>query len=156
MSVVSRRWAIAPLAVAAVAVAVYFATARGETPAASACGPPIQRGVLPEWARTGFSDPRPKMPHVLGRSERIAAILFGEPLHASPDPERANKILWVSRDPVSGASDLRIHAEGPGQAVDRVVPGGPGPSIVDLPRAGCWRLTLRWSGRTDVLELAFR
>jgi hypothetical protein len=37
----------------------------------------------------------------------------------------------------------------------RVVPGGPGPSIVNLPQAGCWRLTLAWSGQTDTLDLAY-
>ena len=41
------------------------------------------------------------------------------------------------------------------QPVRRALPGGPGPSIIDLPAAGCWRLTLRWSGRSDVLDLRY-
>jgi hypothetical protein len=33
--------------------------------------------------------------------------------------------------------------------------GGPGPSIVNLPSPGCWKLTLRWSGRVDTLDLEY-
>jgi len=114
----------------------------------------LRSGVLPEWARTGFSDPQPRMPHAIGRSGRIAAIVFGAPLVAPPAPDRSNKILWVSRDPVRPLSDLRIRATDGAHMLSRVVPGGPGPSLVDLP-AGCWHLTLRWSGRTDSLDLRY-
>jgi len=34
--------------------------------------------------------------------------------------------------------------------------GGPGPSIVDVPAPGCWRLTLSWSARRDSLDLQYR
>ena len=37
-----------------------------------------------------------------------------------------------------------------------VLHGGPGPSIVDLPTAGCWRITASWSGQRDRLELDYR
>jgi hypothetical protein len=40
------------------------------------------------------------------------------------------------------------------QTLSREVAGGPGPSIVDLP-AGCWHLTLTWSGHTDALDLRY-
>jgi hypothetical protein len=33
--------------------------------------------------------------------------------------------------------------------------GGPGPSIIDLPRAGCWRFTLHWARSVDELDLAY-
>jgi hypothetical protein len=115
----------------------------------------VDRGVLPEWARTGFSDPKPRMPHVTGHSGRIVAILFGDPLVAPPSPDRSNKILWVSRDPVQPLSDLRIRATDGARTVSRVVQGGPRPSLVDLP-AGCWHLSLRWSGRSDSLDLRYR
>src|SRR5689334_21716687 len=108
--------------------------------ALSGCGssspPPscsIDRGVLPSWARGGFSDPHPKMPHVIGDSGRIAAILFGDPLSDPPPKDRANKILWVAKDPPTGATDLKIRAVNGSQVVIRTVPGGPGPSTVDLP-----------------------
>jgi hypothetical protein len=42
-----------------------------------------------------------------------------------------------------------------GAPVVRRVTGSPGPSIIDLPAAGCWRLTLRWSGRVDTLDLRY-
>jgi hypothetical protein len=35
------------------------------------------------------------------------------------------------------------------------VRGGPGPSGINLPAPGCWRLALRWSGRTDELDLQY-
>jgi hypothetical protein len=129
--------------------------------AAAPCSPRLQTGVLPVWARTGFSDPKPRIAHVPGASGRIVAILFGYPLHAPPARNRNNKILWAARLPTDPGSDLRIRAQrmvgsrAVGAAVARRVRGGPGPSIVDLPSAGCWRLTLRWSGRVDSLDLAY-
>src|SRR3954447_23077034 len=114
----------------------------------------VDRGVPPSWARGGFSDPQPKMPHVIGDGGHIAAILFGDPLSAPPDEDRANKILWVSKDPWQGATDLKIRAVDGSRTVNRVVRGGPGPSIVDLP-PGCWSLTVTWAGRTDTLSLRY-
>ena len=102
------------------------------------------------------------MPHVLGRSGDIVAIIFGYPLLSPPSAKRNNKILWVSRTPLKPLSDLRISAQRMntqgkvGRPVARVVRGGPGPSIIDLPAPGCWRLTLRWSGRSDQLDLEYR
>ncbi|MEU8262583.1 hypothetical protein AB0C02_18360 [Micromonospora sp. NPDC048999] len=69
---------------------------------------------------------------------------------------------WVSRpaptpsDPTSG-TDLSITAtlDGVGTRLTREVRGGPGPSIIDLPHAGCWHLDLRWSGRTDAMDLVY-
>jgi hypothetical protein len=155
--VTALRW-MAPLIAATVAAAV-------AAPAGSSTAPPchstVHHGVLPSWARTGFSDPRPRLPHVLGRSGEIAALVFGYPLRSPPAKDRGNKILWVSRRAVQPLSDLRIRAqrmEGGrrvGRPVARVVVGGPGPSGIDLPAPGCWRLTLRWSGRTDELDLRY-
>jgi hypothetical protein len=129
---------------------------------ASPCHPVVQKGVLPVWARAGFSDPRPRIPHVPGASGEIVAILFGYPLLSPPAKTRSNKILWVSRRAQQPLSDLKIraqrmqgsHAVGP--VVTRRVIGGPGPSIVNLPAAGCWRLALRWSRRADTLDLRYR
>ena len=89
------------------------------------------------------------------------AIIFGYPLLSPPSRTRANKILWVARAPTRPLSDLRIRARmmlgthASRRVVERRVRGGPGPSIVNLPAAGCWRLTLRWSGRVDTLDLAY-
>ena len=152
------RWAASLIAGVAVVVAVASAGASGSTPA---CHSVVRQGVLPTWARTGFSDPRPRLPHVLGRSGEIAALVFGYPLRSPPAKDRGNKILWVSRREVKALSDLRIHAQRMdgrrrvGRPVTRVVVGGPGPSGINLPAPGCWRLTLRWSGRTDELDLRY-
>jgi hypothetical protein len=123
------------------------------------CDAQVQMGALPTWARGGFSDPR--IPHVVGKSQRIVAILFGYPLRSPPRQQRRNKILWVTRR-TPDASALRIHAQRMsgympiGSPVRRKVSGGPGPSIINLPSPGCWRLTLRWSGRADSLDLSYQ
>ena len=146
--------------IAATCLAVAVAPTASSAPTA-ACHSAVAKGVLPTWARTGFSDPRPRLPHVLGRSHEIAALVFGYPLRSPPLKDRGNKILWVSRRAVKPLSDLRIHAQRMvgrhrvGRPVTRVVAGGPGPSGINLPAPGCWRLTLRWSGRTDELDLQY-
>src|SRR6478609_5904625 len=140
-----RRWVVASLAsaaaVAAVAVAVpvvLHSEGSGRTvPAASStttvpgasCVDPVPSRVLPSWARTGFSEPRPRMPYVMGDKGAIAAILFAQPLTTPPSPDHSNKILWVAR--VDDGSSLRVTAtllDGSATAT-RVVDGGPGPSI---------------------------
>jgi len=129
----------------------------------SACQMParVAPRVLPVWARDGFSAPKPRMPYVVGRKGRIAAILWANPLQAPPPRDHNNKILWVSRAATLPGSDLRISAQlmsglrPVGAPVIRRVTGGPGPSIIDLPSAGCWRLSLHWSHSTDTLDLRF-
>jgi len=128
----------------------------------AACHSALQQGVLPVWARAGFSSPRPRMPHVMGREGRIVAIEFGYPLLSPPSPVRANKILWVGKAPRE-LSNLWIRAqrmEGArpvGAPATRLLRDGPGPSYVDLPTAGCWRLSLTWAdGRHDSLDLQYR
>jgi hypothetical protein len=105
----------------------------------------------------GFSPPDQAMPYVVGDRGDIVAIVFGDPLLAPPDKERSNKILWVSRVPEQPGSPLKIEArlDGSGTPVTREVPGGPGPSGIDMPKAGCWHLTLRWSGYVDRLNLRY-
>jgi hypothetical protein len=138
------------------------ASARVSDAPVRACHSIVHHGVVPPWARTGFSSPRPRLPHVLGHSGEIAALIFGYPLHAPPLKDRGNKIVWVSRRGLKRGSDLRIHAQlmhgtrRVGPPVVRVVAGGPGPSGIDLPSPGCWRLTLAWSGRTDHVDLQYR
>jgi hypothetical protein len=138
------------LAAAVLALALAPATAVAST---RACHSAMRHGVLPPWARTGFSDPRPRMPHVLGRKGELVAILFGDPLTAPPREDRSNKILWVAkRTPPPGP--LRLTAEQDGRTLTRAVENGPGPSGVDLP-AGCWRVTARWPGGEDELDLTY-
>jgi hypothetical protein len=152
-----------------VAAATALATAVGATPSqaadaatAPACGSAVATGVLPAWARGGFSEARPRSLHVTGRSGEIMAILFGSPLRSPPAHDRNNKILWVARTPPAGSSTLYVRgqrmngAANVGSPVSRRVMGGPGPSIIDVPEAGCWRFTLTWYGHSDTLDLRYR
>jgi hypothetical protein len=113
------------------------------------CHSDVRETVLPEWARYGFSDPSPTVPHVMGEHGQIVAILFGGTLHSPPLREVNNKILWVSL--TSAGDSLRIDAvrEGTTRHVIREVPGGPGPSTINLPAPGCWRVQLRWGDGAD-------
>lgn len=73
----------------------------------------------------------------------------------------ADKRRDISREHDQPLGDLRIRAQRMrgtqriGRPVIRVIPGGPGPSIVNLPVRGCWRLTLTWSNRRDQLDLSY-
>jgi hypothetical protein len=156
-------------AVAAVAVAVSLqvdppwsstrpaSTPQTSAPMAAGCRTPVPDRVLPSWARGGFSDPKPRTTYVRGGKNDVVAILFGQPLTAPPSADHNNKILWVSRLAQEPVTDLRIRARliGGSATANRRVSGGPGPSIIDLPQPGCWHLSLRWSGHSDSLDLAY-
>jgi hypothetical protein len=124
---------------------------------AAACRSVVLTGVLPVWARDGFSDAEPTAQHVMSAHGDMTAILFGATLNSPPAADRNNKILWVTRVPQSAPGPLRIDAvrEGTATHVRRQVAGGPGPSIVDLPQPGCWHLTLRWGAHRDTMDLAY-
>jgi len=129
--------------------------------AGSACGSTVQKGPLPAWARAGFSATA-RVPHVLGRSGAIVAILFKYPLQAPPPTGQNDKILWVSRLPYTWRTTLRITAQRMketqpvGAPVQTNIKGGPGPSLVNLTRPGCWRLALHWASHTDTLDLQYQ
>ena len=169
-----------PLAVAALLVAACTsnsqASARPEPPTARASAAQAgtaQAGVvtsdgcagqppvspLPVWARSGFHPADLAMPHVMGAAGNIVAILWAsrDALHSPPLPDRNNKILWVSKIPLVAPNLLVIKATlaGSTRTATVSVPGGPGPSIIDLPAPGCWTLHLSWSGYTDELKLRY-
>lgn len=160
--------ATAMLVAALVLVACSGPTHRKPTPtphtpapvptAAAGCANSVKTGVLPTWAQGGFTPPTQAMPHVLGLSGNIVAILFGQPLRSPPRPAPGlrNKILWVSRIGSAGGS-LKIGArlDGSDVVASRTVAGGPGPSIIDLPGAGCWSLDLSWSGHQDRMSIPY-
>lgn len=130
----------------------------GSSPATGAvsCRADYTPATLPPWARSGFTPPTQPMPYVMGDRGDIVAILWAEhdPLQTPPSPARNNKILWVSR---VGGGDLTIDAtlESTGRSVTRSVPGGPGPSIINLPATGCWSLDLTWGTAHDHLQLEY-
>ena len=166
-----RRLAAGAAAATVLAVAVAIPVAlmsRGSQPTGATSGPttglvqapcvdPVPAAVLPTWARAGFSDPKPRIPYVLGDDGDIVAILFGQPLTSPPSPDHGNKVLWIAREAAFGQT-LHITATraGTSTSVSREVVGGPGPSYLDLPEPGCWHLALRWGDRTDSLDLAIR
>lgn len=128
--------------------------------AVAPCSAQVQKGVLPVWMRAGFNG-APRIPHEIGRRGSIGAILFGAPLNAPPAKHKNNKILWVPRHSSKTAAALWIKMQKMnstqtiGAAVTRIVKSGPGPSYVDAPSPGCWRVTLTWSGQKDSLDLSY-
>ncbi len=156
----SSRRAVVWLVLAVLSVAG-CAGSRSATKPVTACRSVVDDRVLPRWARGGFSEASPRPPHVFSASGQMVAILFGYPLTSPPPRRHSNKILWVSQAATDLGSDLRISAQRingtklAGPAVARMVTGGPGPSTIDVPTPGCWRLTLRWSGRTDTVDLRY-
>jgi hypothetical protein len=125
------------------------------TPAPACDGTP-RTGVLSGWARTGFSDPQPVVPFVRSRSGNVVAILFGGQLRSPP--RKDNKILWVWRQMPGGATgDVRMTAQlvGTDTVVTTGLPRPEGPSAVDLPAPGCWRITLHSPRRADTLDLDY-
>jgi hypothetical protein len=130
---------------------------RPPPPVATGCTSAVLTDALPTWARTGFSGDGSGVPHVLGRDGQIVAVLFGRTLSAPPAPAPSNKILWVARTPATMGDTLRITArlDGTNEQASREVAGGPGPSIIDMPRPGCWHFTLSWSGHTEAMDLTY-
>ena len=127
--------------------------------ARAACRPHPVDDVIPGWASSGFHPAAYRMYYELGRSDRIVALLWAHPLRSPQSPRYFNKILWVSRLPVNG-SPMLIRAQqmkgthDVGMPVTETVVGGPGPSYVNMPSPGCWRMTLTWSGYRDSLDWA--
>ena len=133
------------------------ASARAAASAACAGQPPVS--PLPVWARAGFSPADQAVPHVMGEAGNIVGILWAtrDALHSPPRPDIRNKILWVSRLPLVAPLPLVIRAAlvGSTRTATVTLPGGPGPSIIDLPAPGCWTFRLSWSGHTDQLQLRY-
>lgn len=135
----------------------------GATPVAQAgaCVPaPIHRGAPPSWSRAAWSDsPGFRLPYAVASGDSAAAFLWVR-LRAGDPSNPANKVLWVTRYP-RNHSPLRISARwgrDPSVTTHSVWPAdsSPGeiyPSYVNLPRAGCWQLTLRWNGHVASMNL---
>jgi hypothetical protein len=128
------------------------------------CDAALTTGPLPEWARDGFTPPDQSVPQVRGARGEILGVVFGDPLRAPSVAGHGNKILWLTSPTTRTASPhttedpaLKIHAtlNGSQMVADRVVAGGPGPSLVDMPAPGCWTFTLTWSGRVDQLAVPY-
>jgi hypothetical protein len=102
------------------------------------------------------------LPYVLAAGGTIMGYLWRFPLRAGHRADPANKILWYVRLPRAGNPlVVRTHPAGrPGPAVSYRFPptSGPGeiyPSIIDVPRPGCWTLDLSWGAHADRADLRF-
>jgi hypothetical protein len=124
------------------------------------CSARVHKGVLPVWMRAGFS-PSTRITYEVGKAGAIGAVLWNKPLNAPPAQHENNKILWVPRHLAKTVAPLWIRMQKMdgtklvGAPVHRIVKTGPGPSLVDAPSAGCWRLTLTWSGQRDMLDVSY-
>jgi hypothetical protein len=103
----------------------------------------------PAWAQGGWSHqkgtPWP-VPWALGTDNSAVAFVFARQLVAGPSPRingSSNKVLWETKDDLSGGT---VTVEGhPAEAPQPVVTVAGGPSIVDVPTAGCWTFRLSWT-----------
>lgn len=122
----------------------------------SGCHSVVVTGPMPAWADAGFSKDA-SFPHVFGEFERIVAVPFAGTLVASTSVEPRNKVLLIARAPLQGPVLLTIDAQrdGDGEVVHRERADGPGPGTLDMPSAGCWRMTLHWADQTDVIDLEY-
>jgi hypothetical protein len=123
------------------------------------------RGRLPQWTTPAFSDSSPgptPWPAAISDRGTVAAVVFGYPLRAGNPTGRMNKVLWIMKLPRLG-SPLRIEARPVGASRPLIrstfpadsSPGEIYPSYIDVPRGGCWRLTLRWAGHEDSIDFNY-
>jgi hypothetical protein len=121
----------------------------------SSCSFKLTKGDLPVWAREGFSPPFNATPFVTSKRGDLIGVVFGYPLKSprvKPN-DGNNKILWVSQE---HAGQIEVYAQlvGSSQVVDiGYIPVGP--SIIDVPKPGCWHLTLHGLGWTDTIDLVY-
>ena len=147
------------LVVAGVATAIAVWN-RGAAPATSpsanrsACAGSVTAAALPTWARSGFSAAGLHTPHVIGDHGQIVAVLF-VPLRVRQPAGTENKVLWVAKVG-NGPLTIRAQLQGTSQTVTTELPDGPGPSYINMPAAGCWQMSLTWSGYHDTIGLQYQ
>jgi hypothetical protein len=119
------------------------------------CSFKLTTGDLPIWAREGFSPPFNATPFVTSKRGNLIGVVFGYPLKSprvKPN-DGNNKILWVSHE---AAGQMEVYAQLVGSAqVVHIGYVAIGPSIIDLPKPGCWHLTLHGLGWTDTIDLVY-
>jgi len=101
----------------------------------------------PKWAQGGWTranGPWP-VPWAFGTPDDAVAYLFATQLVAGNSPRADgsnNKVLWEVKDSPSGANVV-VEGSPLGQSQPVVTIAG-GPSITDVPTAGCWTFRLHW------------
>lgn len=100
----------------------------------------------PVWAQGGWTHPGVtpwSVPWALGSGGQAVAFLFAKQLVAGGSPRidgTNNKVLWVAK---GIAPNFVVAGTPPGGTLPVVTVNG-GPSIVDVPAAGCWKFHLTW------------
>jgi hypothetical protein len=129
------------------------------------CGAtPVLRGGVPAWLDEAGAHNNPDgLPYIVATASLAAGFIFGYPLRAGHPPGPANKILWVVGMPRDGSAlEIEGHplkAPTPSIHVTQQADSGPGeiyPSIVDVPRSGCWHFDLSWAGHHAVVDLMYQ
>lgn len=108
-------------------------------------GTVLTDALPPTWAQGGWSQPKApwRVPWALGTGGEAVAYVFANRLVAGSSPRvdgTSNKVLWVAR----GAPPNFMVEAHPLDADRPLVTIAGGPSIVDLPTAGCWTFQLTW------------
>ena len=118
---------------------------------------------MPKWTAAAMQDSRGELgPFALSRHRNVVAYLFGYPLQAGRRSVGHNKVLWIMRLSRRGRplqlTVRPLHASRPVVRETLPADASPGeiyPSYVNVPKAGCWRVTLNWAGHTDELALRY-
>jgi uncharacterized protein YceK len=127
------------------------------------CRPaPLHHGPPPAWTAAAWSDSSPgfTLPYALSSGDTAGAFFFANPVRAGRPANPSNKVLWIVRFPRNG-NPLRITARfgaDPALVVRASWPADsqPGeiyPSSLDLPRPGCWALTLAWGQHRTSIDV---
>jgi hypothetical protein len=112
-------------------------------------GTVLTDAIPPLWAQGGWTNPGAQpwsVPWAYGTPDTALAYVFATQLVAGPSPRvdgSNNKVLWEAKDLPSGGGVL-VEGRPLGQSQPVVTIAG-GPSIVDVPTAGCWTFQLSWS-----------
>ena len=90
----------------------------------------------------------------------ILAVLFAEPPFAPlPPGDSGNKIIWAAKDPLGGGLTVDAHLVGTPEAVE-IGEIFLGRSFVNVPKPGCWRLTLHWtlhsSAPAETIDIVYK
>lgn len=122
----------------------------------------IYTGAPPAWTAAAWSDSSPgfRLPYALASGDSAAAFMFANPLRAGHPTNPGNKVLWVVRFPRndnpliisarwSADPSVNVRFSQPANSS----PGEIYPSGIDLPKPGCWKLTLTWGAHRASLNL---
>jgi hypothetical protein len=121
-------------------------TAGAEAVAGGCAGTVVTEAEPPVWAQAGFNQVKGtpwSLPWALGSGGQAVAFLFARQLVAGSGPRidgTDNKVLWVAK---GIPSNFVVDGIPPG-GTQAVVTVNGGPSIVDVPSAGCWKFRLTW------------